>query len=57
MWLTVLRAEHTVNHMVDNNAAPVEVLLHVGMYSLTAHLTEGVEMDIVPWFERVRTPR
>lgn len=30
----------------------VEVLLHVGMYSLTAHLTEGVEMDIEPWFER-----
>jgi len=30
----------------------VEVLLHIGMYSLTAHLTEGVEMDIEPWFER-----
>ena len=30
----------------------VEVLLHVGMYSLTAHLTEGVEMDIEAWFER-----
>lgn len=30
----------------------VEVLLHVGMYSLTAHLTEGVEMDVEPWFER-----
>ena len=30
----------------------MEVLLHVGMYSLTAHLTEGVEMDIEPWFER-----
>jgi alkylhydroperoxidase family enzyme len=30
----------------------VEVLLQVGMYSLTAHLTEGVEMDIEPWFER-----
>ena len=30
----------------------VEVLLHVGMYSLTAHLTEGVQMDVEPWFER-----
>jgi alkylhydroperoxidase family enzyme len=30
----------------------VEVLLLVGMYSLTAHLTEGVEMDIEPWFQR-----
>ncbi len=30
----------------------VEVLLHVGMYSLTAHLTEGVQVDIEPWFQR-----
>jgi alkylhydroperoxidase family enzyme len=30
----------------------VEVLLHVGMYSLTAHLTEAVQVDIEPWFER-----
>jgi AhpD family alkylhydroperoxidase len=30
----------------------VEVLLHVGMYSLTAHLTEGARIDIEPWFER-----
>lgn len=30
----------------------IEVLLHVGMYSMTAHLTEGVEIDIEPWFER-----
>ncbi len=30
----------------------VEVLLHVGMYSLTAHLTEAVEVDIEPWFQR-----
>jgi alkylhydroperoxidase family enzyme len=30
----------------------VEVLLHVGMYSMTAHLTEGVQVDIEPWFER-----
>ena len=32
--------------------ALIEVLLHVGMYSLTAHLTEGVQVDIEPWFER-----
>ena len=30
----------------------IEVLLHVGMYSLTADLTEGVQVDIEPWFER-----
>jgi len=30
----------------------VEVLLHVGMYTLTAHLTEGVQIAIEPWFER-----
>lgn len=30
----------------------VEVLLHVGMYSMTAHLTEGVQVDIEPWFQR-----
>ena len=30
----------------------IEVLLHVGMYSLTAHLTEGVQVDIEPWFQR-----
>ncbi|MEZ5237255.1 MAG: carboxymuconolactone decarboxylase family protein [Acidimicrobiales bacterium] len=30
----------------------VEVLLHVGMYSMTAHLTEGVQVDIEPWFSR-----
>lgn len=35
-----------------NERELVEVLLHVGMYSLTAHLTEGVEMDIEPWFQR-----
>jgi AhpD family alkylhydroperoxidase len=35
-----------------NDRELVEVLLHVGMYSLTAHLTEGVQVDIEPWFER-----
>lgn len=30
----------------------IEILLHVGMYSFTAHLTEAVEMDIESWFER-----
>jgi alkylhydroperoxidase family enzyme len=35
-----------------NEQELVEVLLHVGMYSMTAHLTEGVEMDIEPWFQR-----
>lgn len=30
----------------------VEVLLHVGMYSLTAHLTEGAEIDVEDWFQR-----
>jgi len=30
----------------------VEVLLHIGMYSMTAHLTEGTQIDIEPWFER-----
>lgn len=30
----------------------VEVLLHVGMYSLTAHLTEGIQVQIEPWFQR-----
>ncbi len=30
----------------------IELLLHIGMYSMTAHLTEGVEMDIEPWFQR-----
>lgn len=30
----------------------VEVLLHVGMYSMTAQLTEGVQVDIEPWFQR-----
>ena len=30
----------------------IEVLLHVGMYSLTAHLTEAVDVDIEPWFQR-----
>jgi alkylhydroperoxidase family enzyme len=30
----------------------VEVLLHVGMYSMTAHLTEGARIDIEAWFER-----
>ncbi|MFN0026437.1 MAG: carboxymuconolactone decarboxylase family protein [Acidimicrobiales bacterium] len=30
----------------------IELLLHVGMYSMTAHLTEGVQMDIEPWFQR-----
>ena len=37
-------------HLSDQEL--VEVLLHVGMYSLTAHLTEGVEVDIEPWFQR-----
>lgn len=30
----------------------IELLLHVGMYSMTAHLTEGVQMDVEPWFQR-----
>ncbi len=30
----------------------VELLLHVGMYSLTAHLTEGLQVDVEDWFER-----
>lgn len=30
----------------------VELLLHIGMYSLTAHLTEGAQVDIEPWFQR-----
>ena len=30
----------------------IELLLHVGMYSLTAHLTEGAQVDIEPWFQR-----
>ena len=30
----------------------VELLLTIGMYSMTAHLTEAVEMDIEPWFTR-----
>lgn len=30
----------------------IEIIMHIGMYSMTAHLTEAVEMDIEPWFER-----
>jgi len=30
----------------------IEMLLHIGMYSFTTHLTEAVEMDIESWFER-----
>ncbi|MDH4147889.1 MAG: carboxymuconolactone decarboxylase family protein [Acidimicrobiia bacterium] len=30
----------------------IELILHVGMYSMTAHLTEAVQMDIEDWFER-----
>ncbi len=37
-------------HLSDREL--VEVLLHVGMYSMTAHLTEGAQVDIEPWFER-----
>jgi AhpD family alkylhydroperoxidase len=30
----------------------IEALLHIGMYSMTAQLTEAVQMDVEPWFER-----
>lgn len=32
--------------------ALIEIVLHVGMYSFTAHLTEAVDVDIEEWFER-----
>ena len=35
-----------------NEREMIEVLLHVGLYSMTALLTEGVEIDIEPWFQR-----
>lgn len=37
-------------HLSDREM--IEVLLHVGMYSFTAHVTEAVQVDIEPWFER-----
>ena len=30
----------------------VELLMQIGLYSLTAHLTEAVQVDVESWFER-----